>query len=329
MHILSSMTRAVRATFVSSAVVLGSFGASVSTPVLADAPMVKTQAPGYFRMMLGDFEVTAVSDGTVLLPMDQLLHQPAAKTKAAVTKAHLTLPIETSVNAYLVNTGSKLVLVDAGAGGLFGPTLGKLIDNIRAAGYTPEQVDDIVITHMHPDHIGGVAAQGSLAFPNATVHADKRESDFWLSQSRMDAAPAASKGFFQGAMASLNPYIAAGKYKPFEADGEIVPGVRSVAAPGHTEGHTLYAVESKGQKLLLMGDLIHVGAVQFDHMGVTIAFDTDEPRAAKARAKVFAQAAKDGIVVGASHLQFPGLGYLQAAGKGYRWIPVNYGTLLK
>jgi len=298
-------------------------------PAVAAAPMVKTQAPGYFRLMLGDFEITALSDGTVPLAVDQLLQQPAAKTKAAVAKAHLTLPTETSVNAFLINTGSKLVLVDAGSGNLFGPTLGKLLDNLRAAGYTPDQVDNIVITHLHPDHIGGVAVQGAMAFPNATLHADKLDADFWLSKARMEAAPAESKGFYQGAQAAVEAYRAAGKFKPFEADGEIVPGVRSMATHGHTEGHTVYVVESKGQKLMLIGDLIHVGAVQLDHPEVTIKFDTDQRRAAKARAQVFAQAAKEGAWVGAAHLQFPGLGHLQAVGKGYRWIPANYSTLLK
>jgi len=323
----SLLARAARAAVLSTAAVCCAF--VVVAPAVAAAPMLKTQAPGYFRLMLGDFEVTAVSDGTVQLPVDELLQQPAAKTKAALAKDHLAVPTETSVNAFLVNTGSKLVLVDTGAGNLFGPTLGKLLDNIRAAGYTPEQVDDIVITHLHPDHIGGALAQGTMAFPKATIHVDKRDADFWLSKARMDAAPSESKAYYQGAKASLDPYMAAGKYKTFETDGEIVPGVRSVATHGHTEGHTAYVVESKGQKLVLIGDLIHVGAVQFEHPEVTIKFDTDQRRAAKARAEVFAEAAKEGAWVGASHLPFPGLGHLQAVGKGYRWIPANYSTLLK
>jgi len=323
----SLLARAARAAVLSTVAACGAFVSA--TPAMAAAPMVKTQAPGYFRLMLGDFEVTAVSDGTVPLPVDQLLQQPAAKTKAALANAHLAVPTETSVNAFLINTGTKLVLVDAGAGNLFGPTLGKLLDNLRAAGYTPEQVDDVVITHLHADHVGGVVAQGAMAFPNANVHVDKRDADFWLSKARMDAAPDEGKAAFQGAMVSLGPYIAAGKFKPFAADGEIVPGVRSMATYGHTEGHSVYVVESKGQKLMLIGDLIHVGAVQFDHPEVTIKFDTDRQRAAKARAQVFARAAKEGAWVGASHLQFPGLGHLQAVGKGYRWIPANYSTLLK
>jgi glyoxylase-like metal-dependent hydrolase (beta-lactamase superfamily II) len=137
------------------------------------------------------------------------------------------------------------------------------------------------------------------------------------------------KGFFQGAMASVNPYVAAGKYQPFEADGEPVPGIRTIASPGHTAGHTSYLVESKGQQLLVVGDLVHVAAVQFADPGVTIAFDTDAKAAAASRETVFKLAAKDGALVGAAHLQFPGLGHLRAAGKSWQWVPSNYSTELK
>jgi len=321
MFVLTPLNHTLRAAALSAAFV---FGSAVALPALAAAPQVKTQAPGYYRMMLGDIEVTALSDGTVDLPVDKLLAAPAAKTQAALAKAHLKTPLETSVNAFLVNTGSRLVLIDAGAGALFGPTLGKLLENLQAAGYNADQVDDIVITHLHPDHVGGLAPQGTPAFPNATVHADKADSDFWLSKANQDAAPAEAKGFFQGAMASLNPYVAAGRYKAFTADTEITPGVKSSAAHGHTPGHTVYVVESQGQKLVLIGDLIHVGSVQLDNPDITIGFDSDQKRALAARRSVFAKAAKEGAVIGAAHLQFPGLGRLVAQGKGYRWVPVNY-----
>ena len=299
------------------------------TAALAAAPQAKTQAPGFYRVMLGEFEVTALSDGTVDLPVDKLLKEPAAKTTAALKKSFMSVPVETSVNGYLVNTGVKLVLIDAGAGTLFGPTLGKLVASLQAAGYKPEQVDDILITHMHPDHVGGLVANGAIVFPNATVHADKRDADFWLSKAKLEQASADAKGFFQGAMASLNPYVAAGKFQPFEGSAGIVPGVKAWSSYGHTAGHTSYVVESKGQKLIVAGDLIHVGAVQFPDPAVTIDFDTDKKAAAATRAKVFAHAAKEGALIGAAHLSFPGLGHLRAAGKSWQWIPVNYTTQLK
>jgi glyoxylase-like metal-dependent hydrolase (beta-lactamase superfamily II) len=125
-------------------------------------------------------------------------------------------------------------------------------------------------------------------------------------------------------MASLKPYVATGKFKPFAGDVPLAPGIASHATYGHTAGHTSYMVESKGQKLLLVGDLIHVPAVQLDAPGVTIAFDSDAKEAKKTRVREFDKVARDGVLIGAAHIQFPGLGHLRSSGKTYRWIPVNY-----
>jgi glyoxylase-like metal-dependent hydrolase (beta-lactamase superfamily II) len=306
------------------------FGGALLTAFLsisgahAAAPMAKTSA-GYYRMMLGDFEVTALSDGTVALPVDKLLtNTTPEQVGKALAKVYLKAPLETSVNGYLVNTGEKLVLIDTGAAGLFGPTLGKLAGSLKAAGYTPEQVDEVYITHMHADHVGGLMAGDKLAFPNATVRADKHDADFWLSQANMDKAPEEAKGFFKGAMASLNPYVAAGKFKPFDGNTDLVAGIKAVSSYGHTPGHAIYAIESKGEKLVLWGDLMHVAAVQFAAPATTIKFDTDSKAAAAQRKKAYAEAAKQGYLVAAAHLSFPGIGRLRAEGKGYTFIPVNY-----
>jgi glyoxylase-like metal-dependent hydrolase (beta-lactamase superfamily II) len=307
-----------------SAVTLVSLLAPLA-PAQAEAPQLKTNAPGYHRMMLGAFEVTALSDGTVALPIDQLLtNTTPEKVKQALAKVYLKPPVETSVNGFLINTGSKLVLVDAGAAGLFGPTLGRLAANLKAAGYQPEQVDMVLITHMHPDHVGGLVADGKLAFPNATVHADKAEADYWLSLANLEKAPADAKGLFQGAQASLGPVIAAGQFKPFDAETAFAPGIRSQATHGHTAGHSFYVVESEGQKLVLWGDLMHVAAVQFARPYVTIKFDTDSKAAAQQRKKAYAEAARQGYWVGAAHIAFPGIGRVRTEGQGYAWVPANY-----
>jgi glyoxylase-like metal-dependent hydrolase (beta-lactamase superfamily II) len=298
--------------------------AATPAPAEAAPPQLKTQAPGWYRLMLGSFEVTALSDGTVGLAVDQILHAPAGRVTEGLKRNFQQSPLETSVNAWLINTGSRLVLVDAGAGSLFGPTLGKLAAQIRAAGYQPEHVDDVLITHLHPDHVGGIAADGQRVFPNATVHVDKADADYSLSEARAEAAPKEMKGFFQGATASLMPYVTAGRFAPFERDGEIVPGIRAIAAHGHTAGHTVYAVESQGQRLVLIGDLVHVASVQLASPEVTIAFDTDEPQAARTRARVFAELARDGSLVAVTHFSFPGVGRLRQVGKGWQWLPIDY-----
>ncbi|MFL6693713.1 MAG: MBL fold metallo-hydrolase [Ramlibacter sp.] len=293
----------------------------------AGAPMAKTQAPGYYRIMVGAFEVTVLSDGTIRLPVTQLLKGDATSIGDALRRNFLGQEVETSVNGFLVNTGSKLVLVDAGAGTSFGPTAGSLASSLRAAGYRPEQVDEIYITHMHGDHVGGLISGAGRTYPNATLRIDKRDTDFWLSEDVMNKAPAEFRDAFKTAMNAVNPYKDAGKLKTFEGPTSLVPGVRAISAYGHTPGHTAYAVESKGEQLVLWGDLMHVAAVQFEDPSVTIAFDTDSTAAAQARQAAYADAAKGGYWVGAAHLPFPGIGHLRAADKGYVFVPANYSVL--
>ena len=294
----------------------------------ASAPQVKTQAPGYYRMMLGDFEVTALSDGTVKLPVGKLLgNTTPEKVASALSQNFLQDPLETSVNGFLINTGTKLILIDTGAANLFGPTLGNLVNNLKASGYQPEQVDEVYITHMHADHVGGLMSGDKLAVQNAIVRADQHDADFWLSQANLDAAPKENKGFFQGAMASVNPYVKAGKFKSFLGNTELSPGIKATSSYGHTVGHTTYVIESKGQKLVLWGDLMHVASVQFPEPSVVMGFDTDVKAAAVERKKAFADAAKEGYWVAGAHISFPGIGHLRAIDQGYVWIPANYTSL--
>jgi glyoxylase-like metal-dependent hydrolase (beta-lactamase superfamily II) len=302
-----------------AAVVLCSQGAA------AGAPAVKTQAPGFYRMTLGDFEVTTVLDGTISLEVNGLLtNTKAGQVDELLKKQHLKSPVETSVNTFLINTGSKVVLIDAGAGSLFGPTVGKFLANLKAAGYTPEQIDAVCITHLHGDHMGGLITNGQRTFPNAVIHVDKAEADFWLSQANLDKAPADGKGGFQTARSVMKPYQDAGKFQPLDPGAQVVPGIRTVGAHGHTPGHSLYSVESNGQKLVLWGDLLHVAAVQFPVPSVTIRFDTDSPAARTQREKALAEAASQGHWVGIAHVSFPGIGHINSAGTGYEWIPANY-----
>jgi glyoxylase-like metal-dependent hydrolase (beta-lactamase superfamily II) len=293
----------------------------------AAAPQVRAQAPGYYRMMLGDFEITALSDGTFgMEPKTLLTKTTADRVGKLLARAFESDKIQESVNGFLINTGDKLIFVDTGAAKLFAPTLGHLAENLVAAGCRPEQVDAVLITHMHVDHVGGLAADGKAAFPSAVVYADQREADFWLSQANLDKAAAEMKDFFRGAMVSLKPIVDAGKFKPFKGSTELFPGIRAVAASGHTPGHTIYEIESRGHKLVLWGDLMHVAAVQFPEPAVTIAFDTDSTAAARERAKAYADAVRGRFLVAAAHLPFPGIGHPRSDGKGYAWVPVDYTT---
>ena len=302
------------------------FITALAATAQAAAPMAKKSGPGYYRMMLGDFEVTALSDGTVTLPVNKILQKiTEAQVDNALAAQGLASPLETSVNAYLVNTGAKLILIDTGAAKLFGPTLGNMLDSLKASGYTPEQVDEVYVTHMHADHVGGLMTGSARAFPNATVRADKADADFWLSKENLDKAPEAMKGFFQGAQASLNPYVSAGKFMPYDGSTELLPGIRAVVTRGHTPGHSVFSVESKGQKMLVLGDLMHVAAVQFARPEVTIQFDTDAATAADVRTALYREAAREQYILAVAHISFPGLGRVRQDGAtGYVWLPVNY-----
>lgn len=295
----------------------------------AAAPMARTSAPAFYRTMLGAFEVTALFDGVLSMPVDKFMtNTTPEQVTALLAKESLGIPLDLSVNAFLINTGSRLVLIDAGTGGQFGPSLGKLLVNLRASGYQPEQVDEIYITHMHFDHVGGLSIDGKATFPNAIVRADRQDADYWLNQAAMDRAPDELRMYFKVAMGALAPYLKAGRFQPFDGDTELAPGIKALARRGHTAGHANYLVESEGKKLLLWGDVMHVAAIQFPHPEVTIRSDTDSTKAAAGRHKVFADAATQGYLIGASHISYPGLGHVHAGIQGYRWVPLNYSPLI-
>ncbi len=277
-------------------------------------------------MRLGNFEITALSDGTLELPVDKMFTKvEPGRIRSLLSRSYLSNNVRTTVNAFLVNTGKKLVLIDTGTGAskMFGPNLGNLLSNLRAAGYSPDQVDEIYVTHMHTDHIGGLTRDGKPVFANATVRANVRESDYYLSKSQMAKHPD-EKEDFESALANFKPYVAAKKFKPFDGETQLIPGIRAMPAPGHTPGHTVYVVESQGQKMVVWGDLLHVAALQFPQPSATVQFDWNVQQSAQQRQQVFADAAKHGYFAAGAHVAFPGIGKLRAQGDGYAWVPVSY-----
>ena len=290
--------------------------------------MVKTQVPGYYRTMLGQFEVTALFDGTFEFHPDLLKNAGKQEIDKALSHHYgKTAGIQTAVNAYLINTGEHLVLVDAGAGQLFSEDQqGRIMENLKAAGYQPEQVDVIVMTHLHGDHTGGVSdREGNLLFPNATVYANKVENEYWLSEQVAAAAPPEKQMFFKMARESAVPYLTVEKWKPVEAGAEIVPGIKAVAAYGHTPGHTAFQVTSDGQQLLIWGDIIHSHAIQFNRPEVAIEYDSDAAKAVATRKSLLKEVSGKGELVAGMHLPFPGLGYVRSEGNDkYSWVPVEY-----
>ncbi|MBZ4395729.1 MBL fold metallo-hydrolase [Myxococcus sp. AS-1-15] len=298
----------------------------IPTAVHAAAPQVRTQAPGFHRMLLGDFEVTALSDGTVPQTVrDVATHTTPERVKELLSRDHLEDPVELSINAFLVNTGKALVLVDTGVGGLFGPDVGgRLQQSLQAAGYQPEQIDVVLLTHIHSDHSGGLMSGARRLFPNALLQVHAREADFWLGRDKGKGT--VDPKYFEEARAMVEPYRAAGKLRTFGGGDTIVPGIRVMPTTGHTPGHSSFIIESRRQRLVLFGDLMHFGSVQLREPSVTVAYDVDDRSAAAQRARVFSDAAARGDLIGLSHMPFPGLGRLSAEGRSYRWVPLNYSS---
>lgn len=222
------------------AIVIGvAFAVCWLTPAHAAAPMVKTQAPGFYRMMLGDFEVTALNDGVVAYPTTQVL--PTAtpqQIKNGLSENSLTDPVDMSYNAFLINTGSKMVLIDTGTGGKLENEpefhgAGHLMANLRAAGYQPEQIDEVYITHLGPDHVGGLSLGTERAFPNAMLRAPRSEVDIFL---HPEKAPVWTRSWIPFWTDLFAPYIKAGKFESFEADIALTSGIRALATHGHAPG---------------------------------------------------------------------------------------------
>ncbi len=163
-----------------------------------------------------------------------------------------------------------------------------------------------------------------MIFPNATVYVDKRETEYWLNGANADKVPTGQKKLFQEAKITVGPYVQAGKVKTFDGDTQLMPGIRSIASWGHTPGHSFFALESRGQKMVFWGDIMHAAAVQFPEPSATIVYDSDSKKAAAQRKKAYAEAAKEGYWLAIDHVSFPGIGHLRAESKGYSWIPVNY-----
>ncbi len=288
------------------------------------------QAPGYYFMQLGDFQVTALYDGAASLPV-ALLHGISAGDIQTLLE-DMFVPInkdgvQTAVNGYLINTGKELILVDAGAAACFGPAMGGIRKSLKAAGYEPAQVSKILLTHLHADHACGITDNGKMAFPNAMVYVSQDEAAHWLNKETAAQAPEQAQAFFKFAQDSVAPYESAGKLKQFAAGASVADGVVSVALPGHTPGHGGYMIASSDQHLLVWGDVIHSHAVQFPNPQVTIDFDSDPKQAAATREKVLARAAQEKLWIAGAHLPFPGIGHVRKQDAGYRWIATEYSPL--
>jgi len=296
-----------------------------SSLTFAAAPKQHFQSPGFYRMALGDLEITALSDGTLPLPLPEMYRDVATEEAARLLRAaYRDIPTDTSVNAFLVNDGQRLVLIDAGSGSYLGGEAGHLFANLEASGYTATQIDHVILTHVHTDHSGGLVRDGKLVFENATLHVPARELEFWLKTPAEARPEGLNQQLFQEAEECLRPYLQRGRVEVFQDDEEVILGFQSILRPGHTPGHSSIMVQSGGRKLMFWGDITHGDVVQFVQPEVTIEFDVDRSEAVRSRREAFAEAIAEGYLVAGAHISFPGIGNVLEEGEQFDWMPVNY-----
>jgi glyoxylase-like metal-dependent hydrolase (beta-lactamase superfamily II) len=288
---------------------------------LAKAPKMTSQPATYYRFDIGEMQATVISDGP--LPLGEPSGSFKGVTKEDVQKqlSDNFLNPENVVleqNILILNTGSRLVLFDSGMGTskLFGPSTGRLQTSMQQAGIEKDDIDDIICTHAHIDHIGGLATDtGYRLFRNATVHIAKADFDFWTDAAKLDSDLTA---FVAHARQNLLPYKSRMK---FVEDGkDVVPGVEAMAAPGHTVGHMVYIIKSGKESLAFTGDTTHHHVLLTERPKTEFAYDSDPKLAVQSRLKVLDMVATARMPILAYHFPWPGLGYMAKQGDGYRYI---------
>lgn len=287
------------------------------------APMAANQVPSVHRMKLGDFEVTALLDGYIDVDL-KLLAADQELIASLLEASHLPIaPVRIPVNTFLVNTGDKLVLIDTGGARMLGPTMGRLPQSLLAAGIAPDQIDEVYITHMHGDHLHGtVTPEGARMFPNALVRISRPDYEFWTSAENEAKEAPERRVRFGAAKRAVAAY--GERIKLFALGDELTPGIRSVGAAGHTAGHSCYMVQSGNARLLVLGDAMHVSPVQFSRPEVTIAYDSDQPRARASRKMLFEMVAREKVLIAAAHVPFPGIGRLRMQGASFMYDPLPW-----
>jgi glyoxylase-like metal-dependent hydrolase (beta-lactamase superfamily II) len=284
------------------------------------------QNAGFYRLKVGAFEVTVLSDGSFLLPSPLLATNLAeAELKEFVKANHIgDDTFRTQINVVLVNTGDRTVLIDAGSGGWPQPTTGRLAASLQAAGIEPTAVDLIVLTHAHPDHLWGAAdtKAGTLRFPNARYVISDVEWDFWSDPERHGSFPEGWRDMIQGTQAAFK--LIADRTTRIKPGTEIVSGIATVDSRGHTPGHVSVQLASSGEQALVTGDAVTNGLISFAHPEWKPGYDAEMDEAVLSRRRLLDQAATDRVLLLGYHLPFPGVGNVARDGAVYRWMPEHW-----
>ena len=276
--------------------------------------------PGALRWTLGDLTITALNDGWFQASLDLVTGISKEEAGRLQVAGFRTEQPKVTLNAFLITgAGRKPVLIDAGYGELApSGTLGRLASALALTGVKPEEIGTVLVTHLHPDHVGGLTTGGAAAYSNAeiVVHAD--EAAHWLPDEALAKAPDGAKPYFEGARKALAPYA---ERMREHRGGEVLPGITAVPLPGHTPGHCGVRIVSGGQSLLIWTDVVHLPAIQFKNPEAGVGFDVDGDGARATRKRIMEEAARERTLIAGCHLEFPTFGYLDRDGTGYRFVP--------
>lgn len=293
----------------------------------AAAPLSHEQAPAFYRSRIGDIELTAVSDGYGTFPKIAGFVHNASDAEVSAALAEQFLPtdrVQIPFTTLVVNTGGRLVLIDTGNGDLAAPTSGTWMRNFRAAGFTPEAVDMIILSHFHGDHVNGVRLKdGTAVFPHAEIKVSAPELAFWMNDDHMaQASSALMKANFAITRRVISPI--AKDLTVYKWGDEVAPGIVALAAPGHTPGHTMFAITSGDARFMAVSDITNVPALFVRHPDWAVLFDQDPDTARLTRHRVLDMVASERMQVGFYHAPFPATGFVTREGKGYNLVPAPW-----
>ncbi|WP_282096534.1 MBL fold metallo-hydrolase [Epibacterium ulvae] len=296
--------------------------AATSLPKSAKAEETAQSEGAFHRFKVGDATVTALLDGHIALGKQIIAGFDENKAAAAMSGTLYRFKdeaLQVPVSGYLVERAGKLTLIDSGTAQLMGPGLGGLGAALKSAGVKAEDISTVLLTHMHPDHTGGlIDGAGQAVFSNAELVVSATEHGFWYDDAILASVPEENRPFFQMARDTTAPY--AGRLKLFEGEAEVTPGLTAVPLPGHTPGHSGFMLDGGSEGVLFWGDVIHLTALQFAQPEWTIAFDADPETTVKTRRAMLDRAASDRLLVTGAHLDFPGLGQVSRSKDAYEYV---------
>ncbi len=308
---------------------------AVPSPGFGAAPRAGKQAPGYYRYMVGDFEINVVTDGAATFPLPDKFVQNHPKSEVQAALAAYHQPTETVTVPFtpiVINTGAKLVLIDTGYGPeMHGKTkgrVGQLPANLAAAGIDPKSIDVVIISHMHLDHVSGLrTADGGIAFPNAEIFVPATDWAFWMSDAEMNKLP---EGYTKSVYPGIRKTFAGleNKVTKYEAGKEIVTGITTMATPGHTPGHTSFVVASGSAKVFVQSDVTNIPHLFLRNPDWHALYDVDPLAAATTRKKFYDMAAAEKALIQGFHFPFPSAGFVEKEGTQYRLVPIPWNPVI-